>query len=65
MLRLARRPDPIRVVEDFVASPTYAPDLAARTVDMVEKGLTGIYHGGGGTATSWFDFARIIFEEAA
>lgn len=64
MLRLAWRSEPIRVVEDFVASPAYAPELASRTVDMVERGLTGVYHGGGGTAISWFDFASIIFEEA-
>jgi dTDP-4-dehydrorhamnose reductase len=64
MLRLAQRSEPIRVVEDYVASPTYAPALASRTVDMIGRGLTGVYHGGGGTAISWFDFARIIFEEA-
>ena len=64
MLRLAQRSEPIRVVEDYVASPTYAPALASRTVDMIERGLTGVYHGGGATAISWFDFARIIFEEA-
>jgi dTDP-4-dehydrorhamnose reductase len=64
MLRLAQRPDPIRVVEDYVASPTYAPELASRTADMVEKGLSGLFHAGGGTPISWFEFARIIFEEA-
>jgi dTDP-4-dehydrorhamnose reductase len=38
MLRLARSGQPIRVVEDHVASPTYAPLLAARTIDLVERG---------------------------
>lgn len=64
MLRLAQRPDPIRVVEDYVASPTYAPALAERTVEMVQRGLTGIYHAGGGAPISWYDFAAMIFEEA-
>lgn len=64
MLRLARRKEPIRVVEDFVASPTYAPELAVRTIDMVERKLTGIYHVGGGEPISWFEFAKMIFEEA-
>jgi dTDP-4-dehydrorhamnose reductase len=64
MLRLAQSSEPIRVVEDFVASPTYAPELAARTVDMVARNLSGVYHAGGGCAISWFDFAKIIFEEA-
>lgn len=64
MLRLAREGKPIRVVKDFVASPTYAPAMAARTADAVEKGLHGVYHLGGGEATSWFDYAAMIFELA-
>lgn len=64
MLRLAGRPEPVRVVEDYVASPTYAPELAERTADLVEKKLSGIFHAGGGAPVSWFEFARIIFEEA-
>ncbi|MDZ4799917.1 MAG: dTDP-4-dehydrorhamnose reductase [Bryobacteraceae bacterium] len=64
MLRLATRPDPIRVVEDYIASPTYAPELARCAVDLATLGATGIFHVGGGTPVSWFDFARTIFEEA-
>ena len=37
MLRLAASGQPIRVVEDHVASPTFAPLLAARTIDLVER----------------------------
>jgi dTDP-4-dehydrorhamnose reductase len=62
MLRLAASGRPIRVVEDHFASPTYAPLLAARTVDLVESDQRGIVHIGGGTAISWFNFARVIFE---
>ncbi|MBZ5675201.1 MAG: dTDP-4-dehydrorhamnose reductase [Acidobacteriia bacterium] len=64
MLRLAAKNDPIRVVEDHVASPTYAPALAARTVDLVERGTDGIFHLGGGTPISWFDWAAKIFAAA-
>ncbi len=64
MLRLATGGKPIRVVEDHVASPTYAPALAARTVDLVERGATGIVHGGGGTPISWYDWAVMIFDAA-
>ena len=64
MLRLAQSGNPIQVVEDFVASPTYAPALAARTCDLVEKGASGVFHIGGGVAISWFDFARAIFKAA-
>jgi dTDP-4-dehydrorhamnose reductase len=64
MLRLAGTGQPIRVVEDHVASPTFAPLLAARTADLVERTQSGVFHIGGGAPTSWFQFARIIFEVA-
>jgi len=64
MLRLAAQSTPIRVVEDHVASPTYAPALAARTADLVERSAHGIFHIGGGTPISWFDWAAKIFEAA-
>jgi dTDP-4-dehydrorhamnose reductase len=64
MLRLAGRQHPIRVVEDHVASPTFAPLLAARTVDLVARGQAGLFHIGGGTPISWFRFAQLIFEVA-
>ena len=64
MLRLAGSKNPIRVVEDHVASPTFAPLLAARTIDLVDQDLSGVFHIGGGTPVSWFQFARTIFEVA-
>jgi dTDP-4-dehydrorhamnose reductase len=68
MLRLATqnaaKNEPLRVVDDHVASPTYAPALAARSADLVERGAHGIFHIGGGTPISWFQWARKIFEAA-
>jgi dTDP-4-dehydrorhamnose reductase len=64
MLRRAAAGQTIRVVEDHVASPTYAPLLAERTVDLVERNLYGTFHIGGGTAIPWFNFAKLIFETA-
>jgi len=64
MLRLAAESKAIRVVEDHVASPTYAPALAARTADLVEGDHRGLFHVGGGTPISWFNYARMIFELA-
>jgi dTDP-4-dehydrorhamnose reductase len=64
MLRLSTSNNPIRVVEDHVASPSYAPALAARTADMVERKLTGLFHMGGGEAISWYRYAKLIFELA-
>lgn len=64
MLRLAQRGAPIRVVADYVASPTYSPELARFAVDLAEAGQTGVFHAGGGEAISWLDYARLIFERA-
>ena len=47
-----------------MASPTYSPLLAARAADLVERGQHGLFHIGGGTAISWFDFAAMIFRVA-
>ncbi len=64
MLRLAKSGKPLRVVEDHVASPTFAPALASRSIDLLERELTGIFHIGGGEPISWFDYARLIFSKA-
>jgi len=64
MLRLAASQRPIRVVEDHVASPTYSPLLASRTVDLIEAKQHGVFHIGGGTAISWFNYAEMIFRVA-
>jgi dTDP-4-dehydrorhamnose reductase len=64
MLRMAHSGSPIRVVEDHVASPTYAPALASRTVEFIEKGCKGIFHAGGGEPISWYNYAKLIFELA-
>jgi len=64
MLRLAANGQPIRVVEDHVASPTFAPALASRTAELVKRGVWGIVHVGGGTPISWFDWAVKIFDAA-
>jgi dTDP-4-dehydrorhamnose reductase len=62
MLRLASAKKPIRVVEDHIASPTYAPELAVRSADLYEKKLGGVFHIGGGTPISWYDYAKLIFQ---
>lgn len=64
MLRMAGSSSPIRVVEDHVASPTYAPLLADRTAQLLERNCTGVFHIGGGEPISWHGYARMIFELA-
>ncbi|HEX4751032.1 MAG TPA: dTDP-4-dehydrorhamnose reductase [Bryobacteraceae bacterium] len=64
MLRLSNSGNPIRVVEDHVASPAFAPAIASRTVDMLDAKLGGLFHMGGGQAISWYEYAKMIFETA-
>ncbi|MBV9506076.1 MAG: dTDP-4-dehydrorhamnose reductase [Acidobacteriia bacterium] len=64
MLRMAASGRPIRVVEDHIASPTFAPWLADRSISLAEAGHNGIFHIGGGTPIAWFGFARMIFDVA-
>lgn len=64
MLRQAHGGRKIRAVADYFASPTYAPLLAARTADLLERRQDGVFHVGGGAAISWFEYARLIFQVA-
>ncbi len=65
MLRMASEGRAIRVVEDFYASPTYAPALAARSLDLLDRRAPyGIYHIAGGCEVSWYAYALMIFAEA-
>jgi dTDP-4-dehydrorhamnose reductase len=69
MLRLgAERPE-LRIVDDQVGSPTSATAIATATVRLVNqfaapgtKLPAGIYHMTAAGSTSWFGFARAIFE---
>jgi dTDP-4-dehydrorhamnose reductase len=64
MLRMAKANNPIRVVHDHYASPTYAPAMAVRTADLIERNIRGLFHMGGGEPISWYEYARLIFELA-
>src|SRR5258706_367085 len=63
-LRLPWKNRPFRGVEEPFAAPLSARPLARRTADLVERGATGIFHAGGGTPISWFEWAMKIFEAA-
>ncbi|OSN11288.1 NAD(P)-dependent oxidoreductase [Lonsdalea iberica] len=70
MLRLGETRDALSIVGDQVGGPTYAGDIAAaliRMVEFIEAGNTpewGVYHFSGMPYVSWFEFAQAIFEQA-
>lgn len=65
MLRLAQEREALRVVDDQIGRPTYAPDLARLLVDMAERGCCGCYHAcNEGPNISWYEFACEILRAA-
>lgn len=71
MLRLGAERPSLNVVADQIGSPTYAPDLAAAILHIVQKiergevardSLSGIWHYSNEGAASWYDFAQAIFD---
>ncbi|PKM19373.1 MAG: dTDP-4-dehydrorhamnose reductase [Gammaproteobacteria bacterium HGW-Gammaproteobacteria-15] len=67
MLKLAQRGRIIQVVNDQFGCPTYAGDLAAITLQLLQRYQQqgslayGIYHLAGSPAVSWYQFAEAIF----
>lgn len=64
MLNAARSGKALSVVNDQAGSPTYTVDLAEATLDLLDSGRgAGTFHVTNGGQTTWYDFARAIFEE--
>jgi len=64
MLRLAQERDEISVVNDQAGTPTWAHTLAIATAAALYLPQTGIYHVTNAGSTTWFGFAKHIFEQA-
>lgn len=75
MLRLAAERPELRIVADQCGAPTWAATIAAMTSHIVAQGLvantndadwwrqkSGVYHLTASGSTTWFGFARAIFE---
>ena len=60
MLALSEQRPELTVVDDEFGTPTYAPDLAAAIVQLIETGQYGIYHLVNEGACSRYEFAREI-----
>lgn len=55
---------PVSVVEDQIGSPTLASDLAGAILTVIthKNWIPGIYHYSGEGETTWYGFARRIYE---
>jgi dTDP-4-dehydrorhamnose reductase len=73
MLRLMAERDRLRVVDDQLGCPTYAPDIARAIVEIAQRWAdsdwdskhTGVTHIAGPDVRTWCGFAREIVQGAA
>lgn len=63
MLRLVESLPELTIVHEEVGSPTYTPDLAKMTLDLIQGNYEpGIYHlVNDGKGVTWYEFAEEIF----
>ena len=65
MLRLAGERETVSVVDDQRGQPTWTSDLADAIVRLLDADApAGTYHGTNAGETTWFGFARAVFEVA-
>ena len=66
MLKLGAEREELKIIADQVGTPTYAIDLAGAVLDIITSGKEnyGIYHYSNEGVTSWYDFAKAIFDLA-
>ena len=64
MLKLGAERDELNIIADQVGTPTYAIDLANAIFEIINSGSReyGLYHYSNEGVTSWFDFAKAIFD---
>lgn len=54
----------VKVVDDQEGCPTYSRDLAFKLLEIIEKGIYGIYHVSNSRSCTWYQFTHEIFEIA-
>lgn len=68
MLRLGAEREELNVVVDQVGAPTYAADLAAAILEIIQKAdrgdSYGLYHYTNAGQTTWYHFSKEIMKEA-
>ena len=62
MLKLEKERETVSVVTDQVGQPTYAGDLAAQIIALLDaRPAAGIFHATNSGQCSWFEFTQAIF----
>ncbi len=64
ILDLAAKRAEIDVVDDQCGRPTYAPDLARMTLQLLDRGAHGTFHVANDGHGTWFELAGAIMEQA-
>ena len=67
MMRLGREREQLNVVFDQVGTPTFAADLAAAVISILDRYDSGrvyaeTYHYSNEGVCSWYDFAKVIMK---
>lgn len=64
MRQLVEQKNEFNLVDEEISSPTYTPDLAKRTREIIENHASfGLYHVTNQGRCSWFEFAEEIFKQ--
>ena len=66
MLRFGKEKDEMRIIADQIGTPTYAIDLASCIFHIIQNDNQqyGLYHYSNEGVTSWYDFAKAVFDIA-
>ena len=66
MLKLGQERKELKIIADQIGTPTYAIDLAELILNIIKAGNNqyGVYHYSNEGVTSWYDFAKGIFDIA-
>ena len=62
MLSLADNPE-LKVVDDQIGCPTWTVELATGILKIISEKDYGTYHVCGSGSTTWYGFAKEIFEQ--
>ena len=61
--RLGEIITPLKVVDDQFGNPCWTLEIARQTRVILDNDLTGVFHATSEGETSWYGFARMIFEK--